>query len=159
MVRRSMLPWPGKLWANMAEPNDDYYTLFNLLSVGKFANLSQKLIYYRMHSSNKSLQHVKKKFINSLKIRWFAVRELGYPVTPKMFVKLLAQTVYVLTVPEWLTVGTYLTMKGMKPFDQAFPLIGELKYRALQAAEWSPRWQLVVPTLLASFFYSITSKK
>ncbi len=121
MVRRSMLPWEDKLWANQAEPNDDYYTLFNLLKCGKFANLDQKLVHYRMHDNNKSMQDVKKKFINSVKIRYYAVTKLDYPLSLNMALKVLIQALFVLSMPEKLTIGLYLVLRGMKPLNQAFP--------------------------------------
>ncbi len=126
MVRRSLLPWKDKLWANQAEPNDDYFTLFNLLNCGKFANLNEKLVHYRMHDSNKSMQDVKRKFINSVKIRYYAITKLNYPLSVNMIAKLLMQACFVLIMPESVTVGLYLVLRGMKPVNQAFPILKHL---------------------------------
>jgi len=127
MVRRSLLPRRNKLWAEKLEPNDDYYTLFELLHRGKFANLPEKLMYYRMHEHNKSLQRIKRKFLNSIRIRFRAVKEFGYPLTVVMVVKMLAQAAIVLTLPEFVTAGAYLWLRGMKPFDKAFPVVARWK--------------------------------
>lgn len=129
MIRRSMLPDKTKLWANEAEPNDDYFTLLRLLQYGKFYNLPQKLMNYRMHADNKSLQHAKKKFVNTLYIRYKAVTELQYPLTFDMISKSVLQTVIMLLLPESLVVGTFLWLKGMKPFSKAFPLVGSMQLK------------------------------
>jgi glycosyltransferase involved in cell wall biosynthesis len=158
MVRKSMIPWKGKLWANEAEPNDDYFTLFNFLKVGKFANLPQKLILYRMHSNNKSMQHIKKKFINSLRIRMYAVRHLGYRPSARAYFKSAAQTVFVLGMPEWVTLGTFFWMRGMKPFDQAFPFIGAWKEKLAASIRNAPSFEYAIPAFIAVVIHSLISR-
>ncbi|MGD9129292.1 MAG: glycosyltransferase [Candidatus Woesebacteria bacterium] len=127
MVRRSLLPDQKKLWTDQLSSADDYMTLFTLLMNGKFANLPEKLIYYRLHSNNNSMKNVRAKFINSLRVRYYAIRDLGYPVNIKMLILMLMQSAYILFLPEWLSIGTYLVLKGMKPFDLAFPFIARFK--------------------------------
>lgn len=158
MVRRSLLPWSDKLWANEGEPNDDYFTLFHLLSCGRFANLKQKLVSYRMHGNNKSLQNIKAKFINSSRIRFYAMKHLGYPFSGKMWFKLLTQAVFVLTLPEWVTVGCYLYFRGMKPFDKAFPTLVGLRGK-LQFVPFAMRFKRVVSSLAIVFFSSVFTQK
>lgn len=159
MVRRSLLPDPNILWANQAEPNDDYLTLFQLLRQGKFYNLPAKLMYYRMHQRNKSLQQVKQKFINSLKIRYQAVRKFDYPLTTKMVTASIAQSVVVLLLPEWLVVGMFLWLKGMKSFDQAFPKVAELKTALNRMQELVPQPSYLVPMLVTLTIHTLLFKK
>jgi glycosyltransferase involved in cell wall biosynthesis len=161
MVRRSaldQLPWSGRLWANQAEPNDDYFTLFYLLHCGKFANLPQKLMYYRMHENNKSMQQVKKKFINSLRIRIHAVRHLGYPLTTQMVINAVAQSALVLALPEWVVIGTFLWVKGMKPIEKAFPFIGKIQ-SWLTSQGPVVRWDYALPVLAAMLVQSLITRR
>jgi glycosyltransferase involved in cell wall biosynthesis len=149
MVRRSLLPNKNKLWANLAEPNDDYYTLINLIQYGKFHNLPEKLMSYRMHANNKSLNGVKEKFINTLKIRYSAVTKSSYPLTVKMVASSLIQSIIVLSLPSWLVVGSFLWIKGMKPFNKAFPQLNLVKQRLTHIEKNQFYWDYALPALLA----------
>lgn len=153
MFRRSLVPWKYKLWANKAEPNDDYFTLFTFLSMGKFANLPDKLMSYRMHSNNKSMQNIKRKFVNSLRIRFYAVRHLDYKITSKMLLSTAAQSIIVLSLPEWITVGTYFWFRKMKSFDQAFPPIYNLKNFANKVSASRLKFEYILPPFFHSFFF------
>ncbi len=155
MVRRAMIPWKNKLWANEAEPNDDYYTLFTFLNRGKFANLPQKLMSYRMHSNNKSMQHIKKKFMNSLRIRTYAVRHLGYKLNSKMILSAIGQSFIVFSLPEFLTSGLYFFIKGIKPFDQAFPFVKKAKESLVPLISQPLRWEYIFPAFIAAFVHSL----
>lgn len=114
LFRRSFLPHKNRLYENKFEPNDDYYTLFKLLNYGKFANLPQKLFYYRVHGQNKSLQHPKSKFQNSLRIRAAAIRDLGYQPTMLGKALMLGQKLLISLMPEKLIVPTYMLVQGMQ---------------------------------------------
>lgn len=114
LFRRSMLPAKSRLYENKFEPNDDYYTLFKLLNYGKFANLPQKLFYYRVHGKNKSFQHPKAKFQNSLRIRAAAIRDLGYQPTILGRVLMLGQKLLIFLMPEKLIVPIYMLVRGMQ---------------------------------------------
>ncbi len=159
MVRKSLLPKKNMLWAEKAEPNDDYFTLFELLHKGKFYNIPEKLVSYRMHDNNKSMQNVKYKFLNSLKIRAYAVRKFGYPLSFEMITKVILQSVYVLALPEWVTIGTYLWMRRMKPFDSAFPIVGELKKQARYLLANTPRFEYVFPMAVALLLQQFFTKE
>lgn len=118
MFKRKLLPHKNRLYENKFEPNDDYYTLFKLLNYGKFANLPQKLFYYRVHGQNKSLRNPKAKFKNSLRIRAAAITNLEYK--PGILGKLLmfAQSVLIFILPEKLIVPVYMLARGMQsPFN------------------------------------------
>lgn len=114
MFRRSLLPGKEKLYEDKFEPNDDYYTLFRFLNCGKFANLPERLFYYRIHSSNKSLQNPKSKFKNSLRIRKAAIDSLGYVPTIRGKIMMLAQRVLISLMPERLIVPLYMLLRGMR---------------------------------------------
>ena len=94
------------------EANNDYLTFIELISKGyRFGNLPDKLLYYRMHGKNDSLVQVKSRFLNSLKIRYRAIKEFGYNPTLKGLFKLLAQVALVTLLPERVIVPLYLVIK------------------------------------------------
>lgn len=113
MFRRSLLPKKDKLWENNHEPNDDYYTLFGLLRFGKFANLPEFLIAYRLHGNNKSLQKARAKVFSALRVRKDAIRNFGYRPGVLAIMLNLVQLVGALILPERLIVPAYLLMRGM----------------------------------------------
>lgn len=114
MFRRALLPSKSKLYENKYEPNDDYFTLFKFLNYGKFANLPQKLFYYRVHGANKSLQHPKSKFKNSLRIRKTAIDTLSYLPTTRGKILMFAQEILISMLPEKIIVPLYMLLRGMR---------------------------------------------
>lgn len=114
MIRRSMLPFPTKIYAMKWDVNDDYYTFFSLLPRGFFANLPDYLLQYRIHGSNLSLQHPKEKFLNSVKIRFDAIIHLGYKISITSLLLMLIQTAVVFVIPESLVVPLYMIYRGMQ---------------------------------------------
>lgn len=113
MIRKSLLPNKNFLYENKFEPNDEYYTFFKLLNYGKFANLKQSLMFYRIHSDNKSLQNPKSKFVNILRIRKAAFNHLQYKPTLKALVLNLLQCIAVGLLPGKLVVPIFMVLKGM----------------------------------------------
>jgi hypothetical protein len=99
MIRRAMLPDKSKLYEDIFGVNDDYYTFFKLFSYGKFANIPEKLLSYRIHGNNSSLQNLKGKFFNTLKIRLAAVLKYNYHPTTKAVIKVVLQTIAALVIP------------------------------------------------------------
>lgn len=113
MFRRSLLPKKDKLWENSHEPNDDYYTLFGLLRFGKFANLPEPLIAYRLHGNNKSLQNARKKVFSAMRVRKDAILNFGYRPGLLAIILNLVQLIGAVILPEGLIVPAYLLMRGM----------------------------------------------
>jgi hypothetical protein len=113
MIKRSLLPDKNKLYRNKYKVNDDYYTLFSLLKYGKFANLPEFLFNYRIHSNNSSLQKIKQKFFNTVKIRIEAVRKFGY--TPSFIgsLKFIMQILIITPMPEKVLLYCFMVMKGI----------------------------------------------
>ena len=131
MIRRSSLVNLGTLYDLPLDANNDYLTFFKMISGGyRFANLEDKLVHYRIHGKNDSLTHTKKKFVNSLKIRFLAVTKFGYRPSFKGVVKLFGQALLVLSLPERVIVPLYLLMRGIsKPSFglSRFPLFAKLR--------------------------------
>jgi len=94
--------------------NNDYYTFFSLLCEGgKFANLPEKLIQYRIHGKNDTFVHMKKKFINTLRIRIEMILKKGYRPSPKAVLTTLVQGVIIITLPEAVITQLYFLSKGI----------------------------------------------
>lgn len=114
LFRKALLPNKEFLYDTGYKPNDDYYTFFKLLNHGKFTNLPEKLLYYRIHSKNISLQNLKKRFYNTLKIRIMAIAKLGYKPSAKGLLAMLVQLVLVSFVPERALLVLYVLIKRIK---------------------------------------------
>lgn len=117
MVRRSLLPKHKKLYTIRYSANNDLNTFFELLKLGRFANIPEELLDYRMHGKNDSLTYPKERFLNTLKIRLRAIG-LGYVPTVKGIVMTAIQTVAILILPEKIIVPVYLYMKGIKKISR-----------------------------------------
>jgi glycosyltransferase involved in cell wall biosynthesis len=113
MIRREVLT--GKsLYKIDYESNNDYLTFFRMISEGmRFANLPEKLVYYRIHGKNDSLMNIKRTFVNTLRIRCQAVTKFGYRPTVFSLTKLLAQIVLALLLPEKILFNLYLITRGI----------------------------------------------
>lgn len=118
MIRKNMLLQNDKLYQDIFGVNDDYYTFFTLLCLGKFANIPEFLLDYRVHLGNSSLQGLKSKFFNTVKIRLNAVRNLGYKPELSGYLRFLMQILLVSFIPEKVLLTIYLYIKGIhKPKD------------------------------------------
>lgn len=117
MVRRSSIM--GKtLYSQKLPSNNDYLTFFKLIMNGKrFANLPDKLLQYRLHGTNDSLLKLKRNFINSLRTRYVAVRQLGYKPSLLSVVKLISQCAAVFILPERVAVEIYLLVRGIRKWS------------------------------------------
>jgi glycosyltransferase involved in cell wall biosynthesis len=131
MVRKSALNGRKNLYRLEYEANNDYLTFIELISQGyRFGNLAEKLLYYRVHGMNDSLVEVKSRFMNSLKIRYRAVKEFGYNPTLMGVLKLLAQVILVGVLPEKIIVPLYMVVRGIHR-----PHLGQLKNRVVNFAK------------------------
>ncbi len=113
MIRRKLLPDKNCLYEDKFGVNDDYYTFFKLFNYGKFANLPEYLLSYRIHGANSSFQNLKEKFFNISKIRIKAWKELNYKPGLEAIFAFMAQFLLVLVIPGSLLNQIYLLMRGM----------------------------------------------
>lgn len=112
MIRREFLLDKHKLYKTKYGVNDDYYNLFSLLERGKFANLSEFLLKYRIHGGNSSLKNIKQKFFSTVKIRIEAIKEFRYrPSLAGLFIFAL-QIAVVSVIPEKALFIAYMFTKG-----------------------------------------------
>lgn len=113
MIRRNLLPRKNAIYYNKFGINDDYFTFFNFLTYGKFANIGEFLFDYRIHLKNNSLQGLKGKFLNTVKIRLIAVTKLGYKPTVSSLIKFSGQIILVPLLPESWLYTLFLMSKGI----------------------------------------------
>lgn len=113
MIRRSLLPDWNRLYEDKHGVNDDYYTFFTLFRYGKFANLPDFLLDYRIHLKNSSLINMKLKFWNTVLIRLKAVVLHGYRPSIIPTVKFLFQILILSLMTEKMVFYSYLVTKKL----------------------------------------------
>lgn len=132
MLRRKLLFKGNKLYNVRFKVNNDYLTNIKYVTCRRFANLSEKLIFYRIHGGNNSLRHLKSRFINTLKIRFEAIMKYGYQPSMTNLLMLLPQIFIVLLLPEKLVFDLLMFIRGMyKPKIQMLanfsPIFAKIK--------------------------------
>ncbi|MFH0937300.1 MAG: glycosyltransferase family 2 protein [Candidatus Daviesbacteria bacterium] len=114
MIRKDCLKKRSFLYYTEYGVNSDYYTLFSLLPLGKFANIPEYLLSYRVHDKNSSLQNFKKRFYVISTIRLAAVKNFNYRFPLSSLPKVLLQHIIVALTPAAILLPLYLTIRGMK---------------------------------------------
>lgn len=114
MIRRSALEDKNRLYELKGGVNDDYFTFFKLLQKGKFANLPEALLKYRVHGKNVSLRKLKEKYSVISQIRKIAVRSFGYKISFKDKIVVAVQDLVISVLPENLLENFYFFTKGLK---------------------------------------------
>lgn len=121
MVNRAMLPDPNVLYTCKFGTNDDYYTFFKLLQYGRFANLPEALLKYRIHDKNASLTHMKRHFWTISKIRIEAITKLNYQAPLFVFPLISVQTALVMLLPERALKELFYYARGIKKITVRLP--------------------------------------
>lgn len=94
--------------------NNDYYIFFKLLCEGyRYANLKDKLLYYRIHGKNDTFSNIKEKFFNTMRIRFTMVFYHNYSPTHKQILINIAQTAAILLLPSSAIRYIYFVTKGI----------------------------------------------
>lgn len=114
MIRRSLLSDPNKIYTHKWGINDDYSSFFRLLKHGRFANLPETLLKYRVHEENSSLQHIKSMFWNITMIRFEAITKGGYRAPFILLPVMALQAFIVLILPEPVLRELFYYLRGMK---------------------------------------------
>ncbi len=136
MIRRSLLPKQNAIYYNKFGINDDYFTFFNFLTYGKFANIDEFLFDYRIHLKNNSLQKLKGKFLNTVKIRLIALTKLGYKPTVGGLIKFSGQIILVPLLPESWLFALFLISKGVySPQSKFVKLMQKINFSFVKAKE------------------------
>jgi hypothetical protein len=122
MLRRGRIKGK-KLYQIKYPANNDLLTFLEFLKTEKFVNLSEKLLYYRVHGRNDSMVGAKQKFFNTLKIRFWAVQKLHIKPSLKAIFLNLIQLIVITLLPEKLIFTIYMLAKGIySPKDLVYKL-------------------------------------
>lgn len=119
---------------------NDYYTFFTLQCKGyNFANLPEKLHYYRIYGENTSLKNIKLGLINNLKIKVNVISRYHYPLTLKAVMTNLAYILIGFLLPQKASYYLYLISKKIITVDsirksflkriKMLPIIGKGKIK------------------------------
>jgi len=104
--------------------NNDYYTFFSLICQGfQFANLEESLLLYRIHGKNDTFKKMKRKFMNTLKVRAEMVIRNNYKLTIKGVVMTTMQGAAIFLLPENITTYLYLVSKGIIKKEEIFSFL------------------------------------
>ncbi len=94
--------------------NNDYFGFFTLICKGyRFANLEDKLLYYRIHDKNDTFNNIREKFLNTLNIRITMVLKHGYSPNSKQVAITAIQTFASLLLPNAVIRYIYFVSKGI----------------------------------------------
>ncbi|MBI2590504.1 MAG: glycosyltransferase family 2 protein [Candidatus Blackburnbacteria bacterium] len=116
-----------KLDANL-HPVDDLDMLFKLTRDGKFVNLPEYVLQYRVYRASSSMKNPKRSFLLTLKVRVRAVAKYGYKPTFKGVFVCLAQALVVLALPNSAVYALYAHMRGIKRFSLSLPIWAPIQY-------------------------------
>jgi len=104
--------------------NNDYYTLFSLLTKGKkITNLDKKLVKYRIHGKNDTFINIREKLWNTIKIKVEMIIKNSYQPDVRQYFKLVSQVIIALFIPEKIIYFAYLYFKGIKKITNPFRAI------------------------------------
>jgi glycosyltransferase involved in cell wall biosynthesis len=139
MIRRSLLPEKNKIYYEQFGINDDYFTFFKLLEYGQFANIGEFLFNYRIHLKNNSLQGLKGKLFNTIKIRLIALTQLGYKPTLTGLIKFSGQIIVGSILSESQLFTLFLITKGIyTPQSMLAKLTQKVNFAFTKAKTASP---------------------
>lgn len=100
MVRKYLPNGKTFRYINKFGVNDDYNTFFSILRIGKFANLDECLLSYRIHNNNHSIKDVRIRFLTIIKIRFEAYKKYKYVYSPLDLILILCQIIVVFSIPQ-----------------------------------------------------------
>lgn len=105
---------------------NDYYTFFNLQCKGYlFANMPEKLLYYRIYGENSSLKNIRSGLINNIKIKLTILSRYNYPLTNKAILTNIVYLLIGIILPQKVSFYLYLISKNIVT-------IGSIKKKAFK---------------------------
>lgn len=119
LIRRSLLPKRKLLYRTEFGVNSDYHTFIELLQFGKFANLPDYVLQYRLHDHNTSFKNIKRCFLNTLQIRLLAVTKYNYRIDARSALSTLVQIPSILLMPDKFIDFLYPIVRGLKMVPSA----------------------------------------
>ena len=131
MINRKLVPESALKLDTKLHPVDDLDMLFKLFNYGKFANLPDNVLKYRVYKGSSTMKNPKRSFLLTLKIRARAITEYGYRPTLNSLFICLAQAAVVLTLPKSLLYTIYAHTRGIKKLTLALPGLKPVKFATL----------------------------
>lgn len=113
IFNRKLIPADFEWYKESVKKAVDLDLLFRLLKYGKFGNLPEYLMFYRIHKNNMSLKKAKKIFFQAQKIRKKAVRNYGYQPTLKAKIWHFIENIIISIVPERYILSLYSAFRNL----------------------------------------------
>jgi len=132
MINRALVPESAMRLDTKLHPVDDLDMLFKLFKYGKFVNLPDFVLQYRVYRGSSTMKNPKKSFLLTLKIRLRAISKYGYKPTIKSAFVCMAQAIVVLTLPTTLLYAIYAHTRGIKKLSITFPSLRPAKFATLK---------------------------
>lgn len=111
-VNSQLLPKDFIWYDNKHETAEEIELLFKFFQHGKVRNLDEKVLLYRIHNNNISLENPKKTFFLTLKARIKAIAKYGYRPTLSGVLITVAQTIAMGIVPKKLIYPLYVLLRN-----------------------------------------------
>lgn len=105
-------------WYQEAGLIEDLDMFFRLFKYGRFANLPEFLMFYRIHGENLSLKKVKKTFKAAQKIRKKAIREYGYKPNTKARLLHFIESLLISLTPAKYVLKLYSVFRRLSAFSK-----------------------------------------
>lgn len=114
MINLSLVPKDFPWYDNSVSPVEDLDNLFRLFNSGKFANVAEDVLYYRVYSTSNSLKNIKRTFWLTMRVRARAVFKYGYKPTILAWLVMIPQMVTVALLPAPYVFPVYAYLRGIK---------------------------------------------
>lgn len=114
MINLSLVPKDFPWYDNSVSPVEDLDNLFHLFRSGKFANVPENVLYYRVYPTSNSLKNIKRTFWLTMKVRARAVLKYGYKPTLLAWLVMIPQMFAVAILPAQYVFPVYAWMRGIK---------------------------------------------
>lgn len=111
MIARKRLPKSFAFYNDSFTTAEEVEMIFKFFQYGRVENLPEKLLKYRIHSTNTSFKSVKKTFFNTLLSRIQAVYTYDYKPSLAGILSTVMQTALVLLLPEAAIMFIYRNMR------------------------------------------------
>lgn len=114
MINFALVPEDFPWYDNSVSPVEDLDNLFRLFNSGKFANVPENVLYYRVYSASSSLKNIKRTFWLTMKVRARAVLRYGYKPTLLAWLVMIPQMLAVSLLPAQYVFLVYAWLRGIK---------------------------------------------
>lgn len=128
MINTALVPKKALVHDNSLHPVDDLDLLFRLFNYGKFSNLPDAVLKYRVYRNSSTMKDPKRSFLLTLKVRWQAIVKYGYRPNLLSILTCFAQTLTVLLLPNTAVYTLYAHLRGVKRVTFSRPLRPLLAY-------------------------------